>query len=74
MIQVPVKKASNELEKLLSEVAQGQDLVIVGSDGSVFKLLALPRVPKPVFGSAKGMVQIGPDFDDPIEGFEEYMP
>lgn len=74
MIQIPVKQASNELDKLLSQVAQGQELVIISSDGSAFKLLALPRIPQPIFGSAKGLINIGPDFDEPIEGFEEYMP
>jgi len=74
MIQIPVKQASNKLEKLLSKVAGGQELVIIGSDGSAFKLLALPRIPQPIFGSARGSVSIGPDFDEPIEGFEEYMP
>lgn len=74
MIQISVKQASSELEKLLDKVAHGQELVIIGSDGSAFKLLALPRVPKPIFGSARGLVSISPDFDDPVEGFEEYMP
>jgi len=73
MIQIPVKQAITKLDKLLSEVAQGQDVVIIGSDGSAFKLTALPRTPQPVFGSARGLVSIGPDFDDPIEGFEEYI-
>ena len=29
---------------------------------------------KPVFGSARGLIQIAPNFDDPIDGFEDYMP
>jgi antitoxin (DNA-binding transcriptional repressor) of toxin-antitoxin stability system len=74
MIQIPAAQAVIELDKLLSEVAQGQEVIIIGADGSAFKLLALPRTPKPVFGSAQGLVHIGPDFDKPIEGFEEYLP
>jgi prevent-host-death family protein len=74
MIQIPVKQASNELEKLLDKVAHGQELVIISSDGSAFKIMALPRIPQPIFGSARGLVQVGPDFDEPIEGFEEYIP
>ena len=74
MIQIPVKQARSELDELLNKVARGQELVIIGSDGSAFKIMALPRAPKPVFGSARGLVRIGPDFDEPIEGFEEYMP
>lgn len=74
MIQIPVQQASDELDQLLNKVAHGQELVIIGSDGSAFKLLALPRAPQPIFGSAQGLVSIGPDFDEPIEGFEEYQP
>lgn len=29
---------------------------------------------QPVFGSAKGLIKMSDDFDDPIEGFEPYMP
>lgn len=73
MIQVPSAQAVNELEKLLGEVSQGQDVIIIANDGTAFQLVALPRIPKPMFGSARGQVEIGPDFDDPIQGFEEYM-
>lgn len=66
MIKIPVKQASRELEKLLDKVAHGQELVIIGSDGSAFNLLALPREPQPIFGSARGQVEIGPNFDEPI--------
>lgn len=74
MIQVLTAQASHELDDLLHKVAYGQEVVIISSDGSAFKLLPLPRKPQPVFGSAQGMVHIGTDFDEPIEGFEEYMP
>lgn len=74
MIQIPEVQAIKEFPKLLREALRGQDVVIVGADGSVFKLVALPRVPKPLFGSAQGEVSLGPDFDEPIEGFEEYLP
>lgn len=73
MIQIPVKQAITKLDKLLNEVAQGQEVVIISSDGSAFKLTALPRIPHPVFGSARGLIHISPDFDKPIEGFEDYI-
>ena len=28
---------------------------------------------KPKFGSAKGMFEMSPDFDDPLDDFKEYM-
>ena len=67
-IQIPTAQAVTELDKILFEVAMGEDIVLIGSDGTAFKLIALPRKPEPIFGSAKGPVHIGPDFDDPIEG------
>ena len=73
MIQVSANQAVAEFDMLLSEAAKGQEVVIISSEGAAFKLLALPRSPKPVFGSARGMVSIGADFDDPIEGMEEYL-
>lgn len=74
MMQIPVAQAVTELNKLLREVAKGQEVVIISTDGLAFKLVALPHIPKPVFGSAKGLVSIGPDFYEPVEGFTEYMP
>ena len=74
MTQIPAAQAVTKLDELLSEVAQGQEVVIIGADGSAFKLVALPRRPKPIYGSARGLVHIGPDFDEPIEGFEDYTP
>ena len=29
--------------------------------------------PKPKAGSAKGLIHIGPDFDEPLEDFKPYM-
>jgi antitoxin (DNA-binding transcriptional repressor) of toxin-antitoxin stability system len=74
MIQVLEAQAVEDFPKLLHEAMKGQEVVIIGSDGSAFKLIALPRLPVPLFGSAKGQVTIGPDFDEPIEGLEEYLP
>ena len=32
-----------------------------------------PTKPTPKAGSAKGLIQIGPDFDEPLEDFKPYM-
>jgi len=74
MTQISAAEAVTEFDQLLNKVIQGQEVVIIGADGSAFKLVALLRAPHPVFGSARGLVQIGPDFDEPLEGLEEYMP
>lgn len=73
MTQISATEAATAFDQLLVQVQQGQEVIIVGTDGTAFKLVALPRTPKPRFGSARGLVHIGPAFDEPIEGIEEYM-
>jgi hypothetical protein len=43
------------------------------SNSSVNKIEPSPTNGKPVFGSAKGMFIMMPDFDEPLEDFKEYM-
>jgi len=74
MTVVSAAQAGKEIDTLLYQVQQGREVVIVGVGGAAFKLIALPRTPQPIFGSAQGQVQIGADFDAPIPGFEEYVP
>ncbi len=73
MTQISAAEAVTEFDQLLNKVVQGQEIIIIGEDGSAFKLVALSRKPKPVFGSARGLIQISPDFDEPLEEFAEYM-
>lgn len=73
MTQISAAEAATKFDQWLHKVQQGQEVIIIGTDGAAFKLVALPRSPKPRFGSARGLVNIGPDFDEPLEGMEEYM-
>lgn len=73
MTQISASEAIAAFDQLLNKVTQGQEIIILGTEGAAFKLIALSRTPKPVFGSARGLVHIGSDFDEPIEGFEEYI-
>lgn len=34
----------------------------------------LPKHKRVVFGMAKGLIAMKDNFDDPIDGFEDYMP
>ena len=74
MTKVSVAQAVKEMDALLDQAKQGEEVVIIANKGEAFKLVALPRTPSPRFGSAKGQVRIGDDFEAPVEGFEEYLP
>jgi antitoxin (DNA-binding transcriptional repressor) of toxin-antitoxin stability system len=60
---------------LIEAAAGGEDVIITRNDGVSFKLVMVDAVEaRPKFGSAKGLVKMSDDFDEPLEGFEDYTP
>ncbi|MBW4488333.1 MAG: type II toxin-antitoxin system Phd/YefM family antitoxin [Trichocoleus desertorum ATA4-8-CV12] len=75
MHQVHLKEAETRLAELIEEAACGEEVVIIRNDGTSFKIVPISGVKTtPKFGSAKGLVKMPDDFDEPLEGFEEYSP
>lgn len=75
MYTVTLKEAEGRLAELIDEVAKGKEVMITREDGATFKIVpAAPLVPYPKFGSAKGLVKIAEDFDEPLEDFQAYAP
>ncbi len=65
--QFNVSEAKTHFSKLLKRVADGEEVIIARAGTPVARLIPLER---PAFarkpGSAAGMIQMGPDFDDPL--------
>ncbi|MFM7880823.1 MAG: type II toxin-antitoxin system Phd/YefM family antitoxin [Microcystis panniformis] len=75
MLQLNLNEAQNQLPELLKAVSEGQQVIIQNNEGQDFQIISLaPTVKHPQYGSAKGIVKMLDNFDDPIEEFEEYMP
>ncbi len=75
MEKVALKEAESRLSELIGKVEEGEDVIITKDDGSAFKIIYLPLdKPYPKFGSAKGLIEMSDDFDEPLEDFKEYMP
>lgn len=75
MHQVNLKEAQTQLAELIEAVASGEEVVITRSDGASFKIVQISTTkPRPIFGSAKGLVRMSDDFDEPLEDFEAYAP
>lgn len=54
----------------------GEEVVITHEQKPIAKLvsLAAPKLKKRIkAGSAKGLIKIAEDFDEPLEDFKEYM-
>ena len=75
MHTVALKEAEGRLAELIDEVAKGEEVVIIREDGTTFKIIPVAvSAPYPKFGSAKGLVHIAEDFDEPLEDFQAYTP
>lgn len=69
---VTPEEASEQLSDLLISVLKGDTVLIATKEGMV-QLTAIPEPRRRQFGSARGMVTIGEDFDAPLDDFLPYM-
>ena len=67
-------EAKTHFSSLLEKARQGT-VIIVTRRGKPVAQLGPTDVDatRPVFGSAKGQIQIGADFDDPLDDMAEYQ-
>ncbi len=63
------------LSDLIDAAVNGEEVVIAKDEQHLVKLMPVSRVnaSRPQFGSAKGLITMSDDFDEPLEDFEEYM-
>lgn len=73
MTQVDLNQAKDRFLELVELAASGEEVLISRKDEPLVRLtsVAQPRKQRR-FGSAKGLIEIGEDFDEPLDDFEEY--
>lgn len=74
MTQITVNEASQHLLELIEAALSGEEIIILKDDRPVVKLTPVSPVKRrrqP--GSAKGLITISDDFDEPLEDFRDYM-
>ncbi|MGB7375890.1 MAG: type II toxin-antitoxin system Phd/YefM family antitoxin [Rivularia sp. (in: cyanobacteria)] len=75
MHKVNLKDAQTQLAELIEEAASGKEVIIFRNDGTSFQIIPVKtEKPYPKFGSAKGLIEMSDDFDEPLEDFQEYAP
>lgn len=74
MRQVTVEEAQTDLRDLIEAAQKGEEIVVTQGGRPILKFVAIDQ-PKPrrQRGSAKGLITIADDFDEPLEDFVEYM-
>ena len=59
---------------MLSDVLRGKEIIITDHDKPVVKMIPLqPKHGRPVFGSARGLIEMADDFNETPDEFKEYM-
>jgi antitoxin (DNA-binding transcriptional repressor) of toxin-antitoxin stability system len=74
MTQITVNEASQHLLELIEAALNGEEIIILKDDQPVVKLTPVSPVKhRRQPGSAKGLITISDDFDEPLEDFRAYM-
>jgi len=74
MHQVSLEEAKTQLPDLIDAAVGGEEVIIAKDPQHLVKLVPVPTAkPRPQFGSAKGLITMSDDFDEPLENFEEYL-
>ncbi len=73
MQHVSIEQAKISLTSLVAAALNGEEVVIEESEKAVKLVPFQIAKPRPQFGSAKGLIEIKDNFDDPIEEFSEYQ-
>lgn len=66
--------AKSTLSELVAAAERGEDVIIARNGTPAVRLVALrPKYPPVQLGILAGQIEIGPDFDDPLDDFAPYM-
>ncbi len=75
MYRIELEKAKAQIESLLQTALDGEEVVITRNEQPVLKLVSISSAKsRRRSGSAKGLITMSDDFDEPLEDFAGYMP
>ena len=73
-MQVSVTEAAANLSELIQAAINGEEVILINGDRLAIKLMPIGTFrPDRQPGSAKGLIWMSDDFEEPLEEFQEYM-
>ncbi|MBI3949249.1 MAG: DUF2281 domain-containing protein [Acidobacteria bacterium] len=73
-MQVDLNQAKTDVATLLQTALRGEEVIITQNDEPVLKLVRISTAkPRRQSGSARGLIWMSDDFDEPLDDFAEYM-
>lgn len=85
MYQIDLRSAKEQLDNLIQTALEGEEVIITENDKPILKLVRIPIEPFALFrkapptkphrrsGSAKGLISMSDDFEEPLDDFDEYV-
>ncbi|HST60279.1 MAG TPA: type II toxin-antitoxin system prevent-host-death family antitoxin [Longimicrobium sp.] len=71
---IDLSHAKSQLPELVRQAARGDDVILTEGGEPVAMIIPITRAHAPrQFGSAKGLIEMRDDFDEPLDDFREYM-
>ena len=72
MTRIDVRHAGDRLSTLIERARRGEDVVLTDDDRPLARLVAADGSGRRRPGSAKGLIQMSDDFDEPLDELDEY--
>jgi antitoxin (DNA-binding transcriptional repressor) of toxin-antitoxin stability system len=73
-MQVSLIEAAASLSNLVKAAIAGEEVILLDGDRPAIKLTPIPAIrPDRQPGSAKGLIWMSDDFEEPLEEFQEYL-
>lgn len=74
MLNIDINQAKQNLPELIKKTVSNGEVIITEDGQPVVKMVPLTKTKKErKFGTAKGLIKIADDFDQPLNDFKEYM-
>ena len=71
---IDVKEVQAQIFQIIEQASQGEEVIITKDEQPLVKLSSAIGFKKQrQFGSAKGLIKMADDFDEPLEEFRGYM-
>jgi len=71
---IDVKEVQAQIFQIIEQASQGEEVIITKDEQPLVKLSSAVGFKKQrQFGSAKGLIKMADDFDEPLEDFRGYM-
>ena len=71
---ITLEEAQSQLAELISQLGPGEEVVITHNQQPIARLLPVKTKPLRKLGTMRGSVKyVAPDFDAPLDDFQEYM-